>query len=99
MSRHEPIHPEWVAYEPALVPSLVKNDKGAAMAILNLGAGLPVFVGPAIVGLFIGVAGTAGLMWILAILYFISAVLTRYITLPDNAKTVTQQHTVQEATA
>src|SRR5690606_33138966 len=28
----------------ALMPSLVKKDKGAAMAILNLGAGLSVFV-------------------------------------------------------
>lgn len=71
----------------ALVPSLVKKDKGAAMAILNLGAGLPVFVGPAIVGLFIGLAGNAGVVWILAILYFISAILTKFITLPDNAKT------------
>lgn len=71
----------------ALVPSLVKKDKGAAMAILNLGAGLPVFVGPAIVGLFIGVAGEAGVIWILAVLYAVSAILTRFITLPDNAKT------------
>ena len=67
----------------ALVPSLVKKDKGAAMAILNLGAGLPVFVGPAIVGLFIGSLGAEGIIWILAVLYFISAVLTRFITLPD----------------
>ncbi|WP_217602197.1 MFS transporter [Chitinophaga sp. GbtcB8] len=72
----------------ALVPSLVKKDKGAAMAILNLGAGLPVFVGPAIVGLFIGSMGNAGVIWILAALYLISAVITRFITLPDNAKTV-----------
>lgn len=71
----------------ALVPSLVKKDKGAAMAILNLGAGLPVFVGPAIVGLFIGIAGEAGVIWILATLYAVSALLTRFITLPDNAKT------------
>jgi polyol permease family len=71
----------------ALVPSLVNKDKGAAMAILNLGAGLPVFVGPAIVGIFIGVIGDEGVVWILAGLYFISAILTRYITLPDNAKT------------
>lgn len=71
----------------ALVPSLVKKDKGAAMAILNLGAGLPVFVGPAIVGLFISSVGNAGVVWILAVLYFISALLTRFITLPDNAKT------------
>ena len=41
----------------ALIPSLVTKDKGAAMAILNLGAGLAVFVGPAIVGLFIGSIG------------------------------------------
>jgi MFS family permease len=67
----------------ALVPSLVKKDKGAAMAILNLGAGLPVFVGPAIVGLFIGLIGNAGVIWILAILYFISALLTKFITLPE----------------
>lgn len=71
----------------ALVPSLVKKDKGAAMAILNLGAGLPVFVGPAIVGIFIGVVGNEGVVWILAGLYLISAVLTKFITLPDNAKT------------
>jgi polyol permease family len=71
----------------ALVPSLVKKNKGAAMAILNLGAGLPVFIGPAIVGLFIGLIGNAGVIWILAILYFISAILTKFITLPDNAKT------------
>ena len=72
----------------ALVPSLVKKDKGAAMAILNLGAGLPVFVGPAIVGLFIGSAGDTGVIWILAALYLVSAIITRFITLPDNAKTL-----------
>lgn len=71
----------------ALVPSLVKKDKGAAMAVLNLGAGLAVFVGPAIVGLFIGSLGNEGVVWILAGLYFLSAILTRFISLPDNAKT------------
>lgn len=71
----------------ALVPSLVEKEKGAAMAILNLGAGLPVFVGPAIVGLFIGLIGNTGVIWILATLYFISAILIKFITLPNNAKT------------
>lgn len=69
----------------ALVPSLVKKDKGAAMAILNLGAGLPVFIGPAIVGIFIGMVGDEGVVWILGGLYFISAILTKYITLPTGA--------------
>ncbi|HVS94878.1 MAG TPA: MFS transporter [Puia sp.] len=72
----------------ALVPSLVRKDKGAAMAILNLGAGLPVFVGPALVGIFIGAVGNEGVIWILAGLYFAGAVLTRRITLPDKAKTI-----------
>ena len=73
------------AYVPlsALVPSLVKEDKGAALAVLNLGAGLPVFLGPAIVGLFIGVVGPVGVIWILASLYFISSVLTYFIKLPE----------------
>ncbi len=70
----------------ALVPSLVQKDKGAAMAILNLGAGLAVFAGPAIVGIFIGSIGSEGVIWILAILYFISAILTRFITLPRDTK-------------
>lgn len=69
----------------ALVPSLVQKDKGAAMAILNLGAGLAVFAGPAIVAVFIGTVGSEGVVWILAGLYFISAVLTRFITLPRPA--------------
>ncbi|WP_345232617.1 MFS transporter [Olivibacter ginsenosidimutans] len=70
----------------ALVPSLVKKDKGAAMAILNLGAGLPVFIGPALVGLFIGLIGDEGVIWVLAILYFISALLTSFITLPKESE-------------
>lgn len=72
----------------ALVPSLVQKDKGAAMAVLNLGAGMPVFVGPAIVGLFIGMVGNEGVIWILAVLYIISAILTKFITLPNNVKTI-----------
>lgn len=63
----------------ALTPSLVVKDKGAAMAILNLGAGLAVFAGPAIVGLFIAPLGNEGVIWILAGLYFCSAVLTVFI--------------------
>lgn len=63
----------------ALTPSLVNKDKGAAMAILNLGAGLAVFAGPAIVGLLIAPLGNEGVIWILAVLYFISAALTYFI--------------------
>ncbi|MCF3944539.1 MFS transporter [Oceanobacillus alkalisoli] len=68
----------------ALTPSLVGDgDKGAAMSILNLGAGLCVFVGPALVALFFDMVGPQGLVWILAGLYFIAAVLTRFLKLPN----------------
>lgn len=83
----------------ALVPSLVKKDKGAAMAILNLGAGLPVFIGPAIVGVFIGIVGNEGIIFILSGLYFLSAILTKFITLPDNVKTTNHLKETTKVTA
>lgn len=75
----------------ALVPSLVKKDKGAAMSVLNLGAGLATFTGPLIVWLFIGAIGSEGVVWILAFLYLISAILTKFITLPNGAKTLNNE--------
>lgn len=66
----------------ALTPSLVTTDKGAAMAVLNLGAGLAVFVGPAIVGIFIGALGSTGVIWILSGLYVIAAILIAFVNQP-----------------
>ena len=63
----------------ALVPSLVDKDKGAAVSVLNLGAGLAAFVGPAIVGLM-KPCGYAAIAWVLAALYIVSAVLTVVIS-------------------
>lgn len=72
------------AYAPlsALIPSLAGNNKGAAMSVLNLGAGLSTFLGPAIVGAFIGSIGTLGIIWIYTILYLLSAFLMKFIQLP-----------------
>ncbi|ANE52649.1 alpha-ketoglutarate permease [Flavisolibacter tropicus] len=83
----------------ALVPSLVTKDKGAAMAILNLGAGLAVFAGPVVVGLFIGPVGAEGVIWILAGLYLVSAVLTQFITLPSKKEVAVPQVKPQLVTA
>ena len=66
----------------ALMPSLVPEHKGAAMSLLNLGAGASNWVGPAIVAVFLPVVGVAGVMWIYAVLYLLSAVLTLFLTLP-----------------
>lgn len=67
----------------ALMPSLAPDNKGAAMSMLNLGAGASNWVGPAIVALFLPVFGVGGVMWIYAVLYFISAALTLLLTLPE----------------
>ena len=56
--------------------------------MLNLGVVLPVFVGPAIGWVFFRLGGGEGVVWILAGLYFFGAFLTKFITLPGNAKTV-----------
>jgi polyol permease family len=69
----------------ALMPSLAPEHKGAAMSLLNLGAGASAWVGPAIVALFLKPLGVAGVMWIYAGLYLLSAVLTLFLTLPDEA--------------
>lgn len=68
----------------ALIPSLAPENRGAAMSVLNLGAGLSTFVGPAIVGLFIGSVGTVGILWIYSGLYLISALIMRFVTLPKD---------------
>ncbi|MCP9210262.1 MFS transporter [Streptomyces cucumeris] len=68
----------------ALMPSLSPEHKGAAMSVLNLGAGLSTFIGPAVVGLAIGPLGVGGVMWIFAGLYVVSAVLTLFLRLPDD---------------
>lgn len=64
----------------ALVPSLVEKEKGAAVSVLNLGAGLSTFVGPLLVKLLKEPIGYEGIAWTLAGLYLVSAVMTHYIT-------------------
>lgn len=71
----------------ALMPSLAPEHKGAAMSVLNLGAGASTWVGPAIVALLLPSAGVAGLMWIFAVMYAVSGVLALFLTLPSPPET------------
>lgn len=75
----------------AIMPSLAPNNKGAAMSILNLGAGLSTFVGPAVVGLFIGSLGAVGVIWIFTGLYLFSGVLMKFVTLPKESATAQEE--------
>lgn len=57
----------------ALMTSLVPEEKGAALSLLNLGAGASASVGPALVALFLPLYGVRGVIWIFALLYLCSA--------------------------
>ena len=70
----------------ATLAGYVPRHRGAAMSMLNLGAGASVWVGPAIAGLFLAPLGVGGVMWIFAVLYLISAGLTLFLTLPPDAE-------------
>ena len=74
------------AYTPlgAIMAALARGRIGAAMSILNLGAGASAWVGPAIVGVFLPLLGVAGVMWIFAVLHAISAVLTMFMKVPED---------------
>ncbi len=74
------------AYTPlgAIMAALAPGRKGAAMAILNLGAGASAWVGPAVVGIVQPLAGIGGVMWTFAVLYFISAVLSLVMKVPED---------------
>lgn len=74
------------AYTPlgAIMAALAPNRKGAAMSILNLGAGASAWVGPAIAGVFLPMAGVGGVMWIYAILYIVSAALAWAMKVPED---------------
>lgn len=63
----------------ALVPSLVESDKGAAVSVLNLGAGVAAFVGPLLVRFLEKPIGYTGIAWTLAGLYVLAAILMIFI--------------------
>jgi len=68
----------------AIMAALAPGRKGAAMSILNFGAGASAWLGPGIVGIFLPLLGVGGVMWIFAALYAISAVLTMSMKVPED---------------
>ncbi|WP_312950739.1 MFS transporter [Superficieibacter sp.] len=70
----------------ALIPSLLPENKGAAISCLNLGSGLSNFAGPAIVTLCVNPLGVEGTLWTIAILYFAASMLTLPLKLPESAE-------------
>ncbi|WP_423921476.1 MFS transporter [Frigoribacterium sp. 2-23] len=65
----------------AVVPLLAPMHKAAAVAILNLGAGLSQFIGPVIAGL-VGPIGVGGTVWVIAVMYLVGFGLTFLLKKP-----------------
>ena len=73
----------------ALTPSLLPENQGIAMSLLNLGAGSSAWIGPFIVYLFKSSVGTIGIIYIYAGLFLLSAILTAFIRLPQKLQPAT----------
>ncbi|OMP66180.1 MFS transporter [Domibacillus epiphyticus] len=83
----------------ALVTSMAPDQKGSAMAVVSFGAGMSYFIAPAIVGAFIGIIGVHGVMWVFAGLYFLGAVLMKFMTLPDEEKQNESSYLMEKQTS
>lgn len=70
----------------ALTPMLAPERRGEALSLLSLGASASMLLGPAIVTAFLGLVGTAGIIWIFAGLYFFSGVLSLTLKMDIAAK-------------
>lgn len=78
LSAHVPTTP--------LVMAHARGETGNALAVLNLGAGLGAFVGPAVVALLVAPLGYQGVALALAGLYVLSFALLFALRLPGNAR-------------
>lgn len=67
----------------ALIPSMAPENKGGAMALLNLGAGGATFVGPALASLFFPLVGAGGVTIVFMALYLVALALTFLLKLPE----------------
>ncbi|MDE1182207.1 MFS transporter [Paraburkholderia sp.] len=73
-----------------LVPQICPKEKAAALSVLGLGAGASVWLGPIIVTLFESTVGIAGVIWIFCGMYLVSGILTRFLTVSDEARAVSK---------
>lgn len=67
----------------ALIPSMAPENKGGAMALLNLGAGGAAFLGPAVASLFFPLVGAGGVTLVFVALYLVALALTFVLKLPE----------------
>ncbi|MBS1813277.1 MAG: MFS transporter [Acidobacteria bacterium] len=66
----------------AIMAMLAPESRGAAMSIMNLGSGLSIGLGPALVGIFRPLLGIQGVIWVFAGMYLIAAFISYSLKMP-----------------
>lgn len=66
----------------AIMAVLAPESRGPAMSIMNLGSGMSIWLGPAIVGLVQPHFGVAGVIWAFAIMYLATACISFTLKTP-----------------
>ena len=74
-----------------LMSLMSPESKGNAIAVLNLGAGAAVLVGPLIVTLFLGPIGPGGVTIIFSALYVVAAACVHILKLPPESQEVLEK--------
>lgn len=70
----------------AILPTLAPANRGAAISVLNLGAGASQFLGPVLVGVLNNYLGIIGVVWGFAVLYAFSFLLTPFLAPASKAQ-------------
>jgi polyol permease family len=69
----------------AIMATLAPESRAASMSIMNLGSGMSIWLGPAVVGVCLPRFGVYGVIWVFAGMYLIAAVISYTLKLPNEA--------------
>ncbi|KPY45374.1 MFS transporter [Pseudomonas syringae] len=80
-----------------LMSLIAPEQKGNAIAVLNLGAGAATFVGPLVVAVFMSSIGAGGVTVIFAGMYVLAGLSVRWLTIPQESRVAVENgKTLQE---
>ncbi len=71
----------------AIMATLAPESRAASMSIMNLGSGMSIWLGPAVVGLCLPRFGIEGVIWVFAGMYLTAAFISYTLKLPHEMST------------
>jgi polyol permease family len=75
----------------AIMATLAPESRAAAMSIMNLGAGMSIWLGPAVVALCLPHFGVEGVIWVFSGMYVVAAFISYTLRLPSEQLQETYQ--------